>query len=384
MEFDREISRIEVSEVKIGERTRDLSEAKVDELVSSILVSGLMNPIWVSCVRDENGRPVSHLLISGNHRLAAAKKLGWEFIDARIVDCDEREARLMEIAENLHRAELTAGERADQIAEWIRLTSPDQTEVGQVGPLSGGRGHAGGIRAAARELPVSGETEEARRHSVRRAVRIASIAPEAREAAREAGLDDNQSALFRVAAAPREQQVETVAAIVEARAAPRAMTPELGNEPTAEQCRFAYFNRANDAMRFAFWPDGAPKPDQEMVDWAQNVVDIWTEFRRKLAAAIEPAQVEVEQAPTHDERPPVEIAAAPVEVEVVTGIEPEPVEFAVLKPAPKNKRSKIGEVRQATPEAIAAYNAKLAIAETPKERADRRRAAKEAQKQEAA
>jgi hypothetical protein len=31
----------------------------------------------------------------------------WEFIDARIVECDDREARLMEIAENLHRAELT-------------------------------------------------------------------------------------------------------------------------------------------------------------------------------------------------------------------------------------------------------------------------------------
>src|ERR1700688_939013 len=45
-----------------------------------------------------------------------------------------------------------------------------------------------GVSAAARTLPVTGETAEARRNTVRRAVRIASIAPEAREAAREAGL----------------------------------------------------------------------------------------------------------------------------------------------------------------------------------------------------
>jgi hypothetical protein len=65
-----------------------------------------------------------------------------------------------------------------------------------------------------------------------------------------------------------------------------ATHPAPDIEPTAEQYRFAYFNRANDAMRFAFWPDGAPKPDQEMVDWAQNVIEIWTELRAKLAERI--------------------------------------------------------------------------------------------------
>jgi uncharacterized ParB-like nuclease family protein len=352
MELDREISRIEVSEVEIGDRTRSLNEAKVDELVSSILVSGLMNPIWVSCVRDEDGRPVGYRLISGNHRLAAAKKLDWEFIDARIVDCDEREARLMEISENLHRAELTVGERADQIAEWIRLTQP-----AQLGPavLSDGRSsgpqHApSGINAATRELGIT-------RQEGQRAVRIASIAPEARAAAREAGLDDDQSALLRVAAAAPETQVQVVAGIVKAKAekakttkadraakqaanlaqlrkcqAQAAEAAHIGEAeeyldarldeelaeinahyatlalapvaveavagiveakaekakrkaplivldaseyavesdtpgPTLEQYRFAYFNRANDAAKFAMWPDAGHAPDQEMLEW---------------------------------------------------------------------------------------------------------------------
>jgi hypothetical protein len=56
----------------------------------------------------------------------------------------EFEARLWEIAENLHRAELTALERAEHISQWIRPR--DQTaesrpcdqaddKLGQVGPV---------------------------------------------------------------------------------------------------------------------------------------------------------------------------------------------------------------------------------------------------------
>jgi hypothetical protein len=98
------------------------------------------------------------------------------------------------------RAELSVGERADQIAEWIRLTAGVQ-EPAQLGQVSrGGRGNTGGINAAARQLP--GVT----RQEAQRAVRIAGIEPEAREAARDAGLDDNQSALLRIAAAHRARR----------------------------------------------------------------------------------------------------------------------------------------------------------------------------------
>lgn len=45
------------------------------------------------------------------------------------------DARLWEIAENLHRAELTVQERAEHIAEWVRLTGE---KVAQLAPPSGG------------------------------------------------------------------------------------------------------------------------------------------------------------------------------------------------------------------------------------------------------
>ena len=56
----------------------------------------------------------------------------------------------------------------------------------------GGRGKKGGIREAARQLGLS----EA---DVRRAIKVASITPEAQQAAHELGLADNRSALLRAA-----------------------------------------------------------------------------------------------------------------------------------------------------------------------------------------
>ena len=124
---------------------------------------------------------------------------------------DEADRRLWEIAENLHRAELTVMERAEHIAEWVRLTEEKADEVSaQVEPklrqrgagqgIGGGRPESG-INAATRDLGLD-------RTATQRAVKVASITPEAKEAAREAGIDDNQSALLKVAGAPAEQQAE--------------------------------------------------------------------------------------------------------------------------------------------------------------------------------
>jgi hypothetical protein len=81
----------------------------------------------------------------------------------------------------------------------------------QVAPKPQGGRPEGGIRAAERDLGIE-HTEAVR------AVKIASITPEAKEAAREAGIDDNQSKLLKVAAEAPERQVETVHKLAGARA----------------------------------------------------------------------------------------------------------------------------------------------------------------------
>jgi hypothetical protein len=69
-----------------------------------------------------------------------------------------------------------------------------------------GRPH-GGIAQAARVLCVPGKTEEARRKSIERAMKIAEICPEAKDEAKRLGLEDNQSALLAIANVTPEEQV---------------------------------------------------------------------------------------------------------------------------------------------------------------------------------
>ncbi len=155
---------VPIADIVVGPRLRALDPAVVATLAKSIDAIGLKTPITVR--RDGT----VYVLVVGFHRLEAVRALGRQEILAVIMlGNDEREAKLWEISENLDRCELAALERADHIREWVRLT---EEKLGQVGPLSHGRGHESGVRKVARELPIPGATEEARRHHARRAVKI--------------------------------------------------------------------------------------------------------------------------------------------------------------------------------------------------------------------
>lgn len=166
-------------------RARGLDAAAVKRLAESLAKIGLQTPISVRMEGDDL------LLVAGLHRLEAARSLGWDRIDAVYIDGDERDARLWEISENLHRADLTVLERDEHVAEWIALTAG---KLAQVAPVSErgrveGRGNTGGVRAAARDLGVD-------RDDARRAQKVASLPDDAKQAARDVGLDDNRSALL--------------------------------------------------------------------------------------------------------------------------------------------------------------------------------------------
>jgi uncharacterized protein with PIN domain len=191
----REISLpITIDEIDIGDARRQVNPAAVKRLADSIEQVGLRHPITV---RERGDR---YLLVAGRHRIEAFKKLGREHIPATIVKMTNDDARLWEIAENLHRAELTKLERDEQIAEWIKITDriSVQSETKTIGRPEGG------VRAAARALGVD-------HVDAHRAVKVASLSDEAKDAAREAGLDDNRSALLEAASKPTV--AEQVAAI---------------------------------------------------------------------------------------------------------------------------------------------------------------------------
>ena len=118
----------------IGER-RPLSEEKVRAIAASMSQIGLRTPITVRTNKEEV------ILVSGLHRLEAARRLGWKSISCFTISDDTIGARLWKIAENLYRAELTVLERAEHIDELRALIlqkAKAKAKVGQVAPPRGG------------------------------------------------------------------------------------------------------------------------------------------------------------------------------------------------------------------------------------------------------
>ncbi|MBW6531912.1 ParB N-terminal domain-containing protein [Sphingomonas sp. RRHST34] len=116
---------IRVDDIVIGERHRALSESAVDRLKASLDEIGLRQPITVRIVEEMEvdgdlcaGVPI---LVAGHHRLAAARSLGWSHIDCVEVDDDAIKAEMWEIAENLHRLDLTKEQRDDHIRRYAEL-----------------------------------------------------------------------------------------------------------------------------------------------------------------------------------------------------------------------------------------------------------------------
>lgn len=212
----RETKHIPIASIVSTPGLRAVQDGAVAVLAESMERVGQIVPITVNLdYRAENPDEVipagatKYYVISGRHRVAAAGKLGWETIECFVdYDADEVQAELWEIAENLHRAELTALERSEQIARWVALT--DQSILSQVATKPGAGRPVGGVRAAARELGVD-------KDDAHRAVKVASLSDEAKEAAKEAGLDDNRSALLQAAKAEPERQAAVLRDIAEAR-----------------------------------------------------------------------------------------------------------------------------------------------------------------------
>lgn len=232
--------------ITIPDRHRPVDMEAVKVLAASMEKIGLRTPITIRSPNESEC-----YLVAGRHRLEAAKLLGWEKIDCFIVDCTEDDAEMWEISENLHRAELSVIQRAEQIGRWVELSN----KVAQVAPLPKGRGYEGGERKAARDLNLD-------RDEVRRAVKIATLTPEAKQAAVSRGLDDNQSALLAAAIVSPERQVEAIHNFADSKlraAIERANPPEFKewSEMEAKQYRalVTAWNNASPRVREKFEED---------------------------------------------------------------------------------------------------------------------------------
>ena len=169
------IERVPLALLRDSAQPRDIVQANVDMLRSSIEQVGLIQPIRVRpagvIVRGlgEQGFQI----VAGHHRVAAARALGWTEIDAIVDTAEHLQAELMEIDENLCRAELTASQRAQAIRRrkqiWEAL-HPAEIQVGQLVPPEIGYGKPPPQRQkfASETAAISGESKrDVNRHLAR-------------------------------------------------------------------------------------------------------------------------------------------------------------------------------------------------------------------------
>ena len=122
-----EIIHIAVDAIQIRGKRRALNEEKVRAIAASMDLIGLQTPLTVKM------RKKQVILVTGWHRLSAARRLGWDSIPCVVLIRDETETRIWQIVENLCRAELTVLERAEHIEE-LRILVRNVIEEGQVAP----------------------------------------------------------------------------------------------------------------------------------------------------------------------------------------------------------------------------------------------------------
>lgn len=149
-----EIRVVALESIKYNGGLRIVSEDKVNDLVESIRILGLLNPLILSC----NG-----YLLSGAHRFSACKRLGLTEVECIIkpFEHDTPEAKLLRIDENLQRKELTALEQGEQLIEREKLLE----QCVQSGGWSTVSPHEA-MEAFARELGISTKTVQRRKQTV--------------------------------------------------------------------------------------------------------------------------------------------------------------------------------------------------------------------------
>lgn len=221
-----------------------------------------LDPAWVETLAEmmadpQDCSPIEVIerdgalqLVFGAHRLAAARRNGWPSIPGRVRSpmefAHEAEIKLREITENMARRELSALDRAVDIAQWrevyeavhgaVKKGRP--SKLAQVAPISDAaeeRFATSFSAAAQRALGIS-------RDAIKRAMRIASIRADVRERLSLHPIADNQSELLQLAGEGPERQAQIAA----------LMTAEPAQAGTVAEA-IAFLDRAPKPARIERW-----------------------------------------------------------------------------------------------------------------------------------
>lgn len=102
------------------------SEEKIEELARTIHTHGVIQPIVIRTVGENN-----YEIIAGERRYRAMKLLGWLEVPAIVRNLDDKETASIALIENLQREELTAIEEAYAYEKLLELHSLTQEALAQ-------------------------------------------------------------------------------------------------------------------------------------------------------------------------------------------------------------------------------------------------------------
>lgn len=225
-----------IDQIDCDRRLRPASEPHVEMLIASISRAaeagighdGLREPIEVCPLEsgiDKKGR--GYALISGLHRLEACRRLGRDSIAAVEYDIGQLEADLLEVEENLVRADLNALDRAFFVKRFREMFEAAYGVVERGGDQSS---NVELWSEAAQERLGLGKTASHRN------LRIANgLHPQAVARLRGTGWDENQKALLELAGIPTEQQAVVLDRLLDPENPCQTMREAITNKPVQPQ-----------------------------------------------------------------------------------------------------------------------------------------------------
>lgn len=234
---------VALDDIAVEDRLRAVDPAATEYLAESIDRQGLQSPVLVR--RTDDG---GYVLVAGAHRIAAARLLGWTRIEAfEVNDLPEDELVLLEIDENLCRAELRPVDKAHFFAArkevYLRMY-PETAHGGDRKSLE----YRDNIKWPRGPLDLDGQdSSEARTpsfvnhtasstawspRSIRRYTRLGErLDPELREAIASTSIGDRTQDLERIADMEPEEQRRLLARLRSADEPPKSLTA-LQKDPT--------------------------------------------------------------------------------------------------------------------------------------------------------
>lgn len=212
-----ELIRLKLKDLYRGDRLRPVDMGIAAAIGASFEERGQISPITVRRTPAKGKGATPYSLIVGGHRCAGADIIGWEELDALVVEADGPEAQMMEIAENLYRNELNALDRAIFVMKYRELWEAQHGKI-ERGRYADEKGHDAPFEfAPGRQL--SKEVQERLGFgpdTYKRATRIGqNLHPTLRAAVRGTDAETDQSKLLKLAKLSADDQLRVAASLKE-------------------------------------------------------------------------------------------------------------------------------------------------------------------------